>query len=98
MRQIIVTIHNIRQAHRSPAGSLVLTGEDADSGELVTFRSSAATSAEMDAYSARCFLDLGPAGETGITLDVEAADVLRVITGPVRGEWDSPGTSPEGDE
>lgn len=91
MRQITVTAHNVDQAIRSSDdGSLVVEGEDEQTGELVTFR-------VIDGIMAGIHM-FRPDPTAGVTLGVEDADVLRVIAAPVSGEWDSPGTSPEGDE
>lgn len=93
MRQVTVTVRNIAAGFRDAGGLLVLTGEDEATGELVTFRFNAT---ELVEFQKRCFARSDPASD--LMVEVEDADVLRVLAGPVSGEWDSPGTSPEGDE
>jgi hypothetical protein len=64
-----------------PEGA-VATGDDYYTGDVVRFSMSLDDAAAVQAYAVT-------------TVPVADEDLIEVVSGPVRGDWDSPGTSEE---
>jgi hypothetical protein len=85
MRKIKLTVEDVDLTYADVGNGLIrLTGTDVDTADLVTF-----------AGTAHTMLDLIDRVRVlrGTVADVHDFQVTNVE--PVRGEWDSPGTSPE---
>ena len=93
MHRVQVNVSAVRAGRTVSRRELVVTGEDLDSGDLITFNGDRLVLEEfLNRYendpedNPRGILEVGVADE----------DVISVTPGePVSGEWDSPGTSPE---
>lgn len=87
MRQVTLTKNDFDMTYTQLGTRAVITSTDADSGELVTFELT-----DGDLLN-ELMIRVTKDGSVPLTL----ADFQVLNVEPVRGEWDSPGTSPEDD-
>ena len=85
MRVVKLTKQDFDQTYTQLVGHAVITSADKETGELVTF-----TLADGDLVN-ELIIRVTRDGEADLIL----ADFQVLNVEPVRGEWDSPGTSPE---
>lgn len=87
MRQVTLTKNDFEVTYTQLGTRAVITSTDADSGELVTFELT-----DGDLLN-ELMIRVTKDGSVPLTL----ADFQVLNVEPVRGDWDSPGTSPEDD-
>lgn len=87
MRQVTLTKNDFDMTYTQLGTRAVITSTDADSGELVTFELT-----DGDLLN-ELMIRVTKDGSVPLTL----ADFQVLNVEPVRGDWDSPGTSPEDD-
>ena len=92
MHRVQVNVSAVRAGRPVSDRELDVTGEDLDSGDLITFRGDRLV---LEEFAARHPL----ANTATLEIGVADEDVISVLpatyAAPVRGDWDSPGTSPE---
>jgi hypothetical protein len=93
MHRVEVTVSAVRAGRTVSDRELVVTGEDLDTGDLITFTADRLVLEEfLKRYEADP--EANPLGK--LEVGVADEDVIGIVdAGPVSGEWDSPGTSPE---
>ena len=87
MRQVTLTKTDFDMTYTQLGSRAVITSTDADTGELVTYELT-----DVDLLN-ELMIRATRDGSVSLTL----ADFQVINVEPVRGEWDSPGTSPEED-